>query len=301
MALSVRKLHPAFAGEAIGVDLARPLGEETIRDIVAALDEHAVLVFPGQKVEPAQQVALGQQMGKLLLIQLRKVNPKGHRTTHPALSDISNVGDDGKVADRNSRSVFTRFANQLWHTDASFQKPPARYSMLYSVTTTPTGGETEFADMRAAYDALPDDLKAQISNLSAEHFALHSRISLGYTDYTEDEKTSLPPVSWPLVRTHPGSGRKSLYIGAYVTQIVGMNIAEGRLLHAELLERSTQREFVYRHCWQPGDLVMYDNRCTLHRGLRYDVTQRRELRRITTEDTQAVAAGSAEEQATTAG
>jgi alpha-ketoglutarate-dependent 2,4-dichlorophenoxyacetate dioxygenase len=180
--------------------------------------------------------------------------------------------------------MYSQLANQLWHSDSSFQNPPACYSMLHSLTNPAKGGETEFADLRAAYDALTEDTKREIENLRAQHYALYSRINLGDTNWTEEQKSALPPVEWPLVRTHPGSGRKLLFVGVHATHIIGMHVGEGRLLLAELLEHATQREFIYRHTWRVNDLVMWDNRCVLHRGRRYDYTQRRELRRVSTED-----------------
>jgi alpha-ketoglutarate-dependent 2,4-dichlorophenoxyacetate dioxygenase len=180
--------------------------------------------------------------------------------------------------------MYSQLANQLWHSDSSFQNPAARYSLLHSLVNPSSGGETEFADLRAAYDALPVDLKQQIDGLRARHYALHSRMNLGDTQWTEEQKKAIPPVDWPLVRAHPGSGRKTLFIGVHATHIAGMHLGQGRLLLAELLERATQREFVYRHRWQVSDTVMWDNRCVIHRGLRYDLSQRRELRRVSTED-----------------
>jgi alpha-ketoglutarate-dependent 2,4-dichlorophenoxyacetate dioxygenase len=148
----------------------------------------------------------------------------------------------------------------------------------------PRGGETEYADLRAAYDALPEDMKEEIAGLEAEHYALHSRLLLGDTSYSEEQKKAIPPATWPLVRAHPGSGRKVLWVGIHATHVLGMTVPEGRMLLADLLEHATQREFVYRHQWRVGDLVMWDNRAVVHRGRRWDVSQRREMRRATTED-----------------
>jgi len=181
-----------------------------------------------------------------------------HRFRHDEVIDISNVTPQGEVA--------------------------ARYSMLSAVVLPASGGDTEFCDLRAAYDALPEETKEEIRELRSEHYAFHTRLWLGDTSYTEAQLQSMPPVQWPLVRTHPGSGRKVLWVGAHQTRIVGWTLAEGRVLLADLLEHATQREFVYRHRWQVGDLVMWDNRCSLHRGRRFDLSQRRELRRTTTEE-----------------
>ena len=285
MTLAVQPLHPLFAGEVTGIDLAKPVSDAFIADVVRAMDRYAVLVFRGQRLSEDEQIAFTQRFGPLDL-GLRKVTKTTHATryAHEAMIDISNVGLDGNLADINSNKMYSQLANQLWHSDSSFQQPAARYSLLYSVVNPSKGGETEYCDLRAAYDALPDDTKAAIANLRSEHYALYSRMNLGFTGYSEAEKKVLPPVEWPLVRTHAGSGRKVLWVGIHNTHIVGMHLGEGRLLLAELLEHATQREFVYRHHWQVGDLVMWDNRATLHRGRRYDYSERRELRRTTTED-----------------
>ncbi|HTP94614.1 MAG TPA: TauD/TfdA family dioxygenase [Burkholderiales bacterium] len=287
MTLQLRPIHPLFAAEASGIDLSSTLDAATVREIVTAMDEHAVLVFHGQSLSPDRQVALAQQLGPLY-VGLRQVNRhKGERFANEAVSDISNLDESGRILERENRKIYSQLANQLWHSDGSFQSPAARYSMLYSVVNPPAGGETEFADLRAAYDELPAEFKQKIEGLRAEHSALYSRTLLGYTGYSEEERNILPPVIWPIVRTHPGSGRKTLYIGAHCTHILGMHVGESRLLLAELLEHATQRRFVHRHRWQPGDLVIWDNRCLLHRGLRYDLSQRRELRRVSTKDVDA--------------
>lgn len=284
MALAVRPLHPLFAAEASGVDLARPLDDGAVRDLVAAMDRYAVLVFHGQKLDQDQQIAFARRLGPLDigLGKIRKGKP--HRLKYEELADISNVDLSGKVAQRDSAKVLQNLANQLWHSDSSFQKPPARYSMLYAVEVPAKGGETEFCDLRSAYDALPPETKEQIADLRSEHFALHSRIMLGNEDYTEEQKAMMPPVEWPLVRTHPGSGRKLLWVGVHARRILGMRVPEGRLLLMDLLEHATQRQFVFQHRWRDGDLVMWDNRAVLHHGRRFDLSERREMRRSTTED-----------------
>jgi alpha-ketoglutarate-dependent 2,4-dichlorophenoxyacetate dioxygenase len=175
-------------------------------------------------------------------------------------------------------------ATRLWHTDSSYKRPAAKYSLLYCSAIPEWGGETEFADMRAAYDALPDRLRAEAEGRSAEHYVHHSRATLGFAPSPEEIAGAIPPVTWPLVRTHAGSGRKLLYIGAHATHVVGLSLPEGRVLLSDLLEHATQRQFVYRHAWRPGDLVMWDNRAVLHRGRRYDLAQRRDMRRSTVED-----------------
>jgi alpha-ketoglutarate-dependent 2,4-dichlorophenoxyacetate dioxygenase len=284
MSLQLRSLHPLFAAEASGVDLRRPLDAATVRAIEAAMDRHAVLVWRDQPFDEDQQVAFARQFGRLDL-GLRKARPGAHRLRYDELIDISNLTPQGEVAGRDHAKIVSNLANQLWHSDSSFQQPAARYSMLSAVVVPDEGGDTEFCDLRAAYDALPERIKLEISGLRSQHYAFHTRLWLGDTSYTEAQLKSLPPVEWPLVRTHPGSERKVLWVGAHATHIVGWTVAEGRMLLAELLEHATQREFVFRHRWRVGDLVMWDNRCTLHRGRRFDLSQPRELRRTTTEET----------------
>ena len=283
MALSLRPLHPLFAAEASGVELRRPLDEQTVREIDAAMARFGVLVWHGQPFTEQQQVAFARQFGPLDL-GLRKARRGQHRFGYDELIDISNVTPQGEVAARDHAKIVSNLANQLWHSDSSFQQPAAAYSMLSAVVLPDSGGDTEFCDLRAAYDALPPEMKAELQDLRSEHYAFHTRLWLGDTSYTEAQLKSMPPVQWPLVRTHPVSGRKLLWVGAHATRIVGWTLAEGRVLLADLLEHATQREFVYRHRWRVGDLVMWDNRCTLHRGRRFDLSQRRELRRTTTED-----------------
>jgi alpha-ketoglutarate-dependent 2,4-dichlorophenoxyacetate dioxygenase len=291
MTLQLKPLHSLFAAEASGVDLARPLNADAMRAIETAMDGYAVLVFRDQPLDQDQQIAFARCFGTLD-IGLRRANRGAHRFKYEELIDISNVAPDGAIAARDSRRVASMVANQLWHSDSSFQDPAARYSMLSAVVLPSWGGDTEYADLRAAYDALPETLKRELDGLVAEHYALHSRMMLGTTDWTEAEKTVLPPVRWPLVRIHPGSGRKLLFVGVHAREILGWTLPEGRLMLSDLLEHATQRQFVFRHQWRVGDLVMWDNRCTLHRGRRYDFAERRELRRTTTLDLRESAEGS---------
>lgn len=286
MTLTVKPLHPLFVGEASGIDLSQPLDELTVQHIRHAMDEYAVLVFRNQPLTETQQLNLAKSFGPLDL-GLKKLKHRPDRLQHHELADLSNVRDEGGVVDRDDPKIVSNIANQLWHSDSSFQKPSAEYSMLSAVRVPPLGGETEYADLRAAYDALSDDMKAEIAGLQAEHYVLHSRFMLGYTDYSDAQKNTIPPASWPLVRTHPGSGRKVLFVSSHARSVDGWTLAEGRMLLLDLIEHATQREFVYRHHWQANDLVIWDNRCTLHRGRRFDFNQVRELRRATTLDVNA--------------
>ncbi len=283
MSLQLKPLHPLFAAEASGIDITRPLSDTEVRQINAAMNQYAVLVWRGQPLSGQQQIDFAKSFGPLDL-GLKKVFKRPERLEDERLIDISNVDAQGNVARRDSPKNLSNFANQLWHSDSSFQNPRAAYSMLHALVLPSWGGNTEFADLRAAYDALPERTRSEVEGLSAEHYALHTRILLGDEAYTDDQKKAIPPAVWPLVQTHPGSGRKLLFVGVHAREVIGWPTAEGRIYLSDLLEHATQREFVYRHQWQAGDLVMWDNRSTLHRGRRYDIAERRELRRTTIED-----------------
>ena len=281
MALTLKPVTTAFAAEAGGVDLRQPLARAGIDAIDAAMDHYGVLFFRDQPMDQAQQVACARQFGPLDT-GLRKATGAATRFDYDELIDISNLALDGSVADAGHTKLAGTLGNQLWHTDSSFQPLPIKYSMLSAVTVPATGGDTEWADMRAAYDALDDDTRALIAERTAHHSTFHSRIMLGDDKYTPEQLNRFPPAEWPLVRTHPGSQRKLLFVGVHCDRVSGMTVPEGRLLVAELIEHATQRQFIYRHTWRAGDYVMWDNRATLHRGRRYDLSARRDLRRTTT-------------------
>ena len=284
--MQIHQLHPLFAGEVSGVDVRCVPDAATVAAIDQAMDRYAVLVFRGQPLSQGEQIALASAFGSLDT-GLTKLSTAKGRLDYPALIDISNVGRDGGIAPAGDKRVAGALANQLWHSDSSFQAVPGKYSMLSAVILPQPSflgaGETEFADMRAAYDALSPAMQEKIAPLVAEHYALYSRIWLGDEDWTAQQKAGLPPVRWRVARTQ-SYGRKSLFIGSHANRIVGWPIPEGRMFLLDLLEHATQRQFVYRHEWQIGDLVIWDNRATLHRGRPYDMTRRRELRRTTTED-----------------
>ena len=284
MALSFRPVGPGFAAEVSGVDLREKLPDDDVLAIDRAMNEHGVLVFRGQSLRPEHQLAFTGRFGPFD-IGLNLANSK-LRLGRQEFADIANVDADGNVLPPDNPKLMGLLANQLWHSDSSFKAPPAKYSMLYAEQIPDKGGDTEFADMRQAYDALPDELRELTAGKIGEHWAFHSRNWLGSVGrHTELDMERLPPVKWPLVRTIPDTGRKTLFIGVHVRAIDGMTVPEARMLLLELLEFATQRQFVYRHKWQLGDLVVWDNRCTLHRGMRYDIRAKRELRRSTTEDT----------------
>jgi alpha-ketoglutarate-dependent 2,4-dichlorophenoxyacetate dioxygenase len=284
MAIQTQQVHPFFVGEVSGVDLASELSAETARTLQDASDRYAVLVFHDQKLDDDALMAVGRRFGNIEPPRNYRVQ---RRLKHAELADISNLDTDNKLRARDDQKRLDALGNRLWHSDASFRPVPGALSMLFAHVVPPSGGETEFADLRAAYDALPADMKAKIDNLVVEHSIFHSRGQLGFTDYTDAERAALPPVHHKLVRVHPGSKRKSLYMGAHASHIVGWPVPDGRLLLRDLMEHATEREFVYRHAWRPGDLVVWDNRCTLHRGRPYeDAVHRRDLRRVTTQDTE---------------
>ena len=284
MALTFKPLSPVFAAEVSGIDLTKPLSQQDVQAINAGMNEHAVLVFRQQPMTAQQQLNFANSFGPLD-IGLKRVFKRPERLGDERLIDISNVDADGQVTRRDSPKNLSNFANQLWHSDSSFMNPRAAYSMLHCVIKPSWGGNTEFADLRHAYDTLDERTRAEIQELKAEHYALHTRILLGDEAYTDEQKKSIPPAIWPIADTHPGSGRKVLFVGVHARQILGWPTAESRMYLQDLLEHATRREYVYVHKWEPGDLVIWDNRSTLHRGRRYDIVERRELRRTTINDT----------------
>jgi tripartite ATP-independent transporter DctP family solute receptor len=277
-------IEGAFAGEITGLDLRAPLDDEQIAAIRAALDRYAVLVIRGEPLGEDEQVAFAERLGEPETPETLRRDANS-RLKHRALSDISNLDADGKPRAADDRRRMYALGNRLWHTDGSFRAIPAEYSMLTAHSVTARGGETEFADLRAAYDALDDARKAELATLEAEHSIFHSRAIFGYADFTDEERAALPPVQHPLVRVHPGSGRSTLYLAAHAAHVVGMPVPDGRLMLHELTEHATQPAFVYRHEWRVGDFVIWDNRCTMHRGRPFDErNERRDLRRVSTRD-----------------
>ena len=286
MEFAIRQLHPLFVGEVSGVDVGKPIDAATAAALNVAIDLYAVLVFPGQTLDDERQMAFARNFGELELPRSGAASVK--RRLRPEIADISNLDAENQVRGRDDPRRFDQLGNRLWHTDGSFRRIPAALSMLYAHQVpgpSPKGnGETEFADMRAAYEALSEQQKADIADLVALHDIAWSRGQLGFNELLFGEKQVLPPVPQRVVRTHPGSKRKVLYVAAHASEIVGMPVPEGRLLLRELIEHATQREFVYRHEWREGDLVIWDNRATMHRGRNFDESRVRDLRRVTTRD-----------------
>jgi alpha-ketoglutarate-dependent 2,4-dichlorophenoxyacetate dioxygenase len=284
MSLKIAKLHPMFGGDVANVDLSKPVDQASLEEIQAALDKYAVLIFHGPKLPEETQIAFAERFGPLESqngVLATNVVARVNRQ----LVDISNLDETNTVLGAQDRRRMFALGNQLWHTDSSFKKTPAKYSLLHAHTVTPEGGETQFVDTRAAYDALPERMKVRIETLQAEHSIFVSRGKLGFTEFSEEERRANPPVHRALVRVHPGSGRKALYLASHASHIVGQPVPDGRMLVHELMEHATQPQFVHTHKWAPGDLIMWDNRCTMHRGRPYDeVNHRRDMRRATVQD-----------------
>ena len=284
MDLDTRTLHPLFAAEVIGVDLREAPDASLCAAIDAAMDRHAVIVLRDQRIDDDQQMAFDRALGPLEPTPAQ-VGIDKQRLKHREMIDISNLEVDGSLLPADDRRRLFNLGNQLWHTDSSFKATPAKYSMLHARVVPPEGGETEFADMRAAWDALPAKSRQVVESLVCEHSLLYSRALLGFDGFTDDERHAFAPVRQRLVRRHPGSGRRSLFLASHIGAIDGMPRPEALMLVRDLIEHATQREFVYRHAWRVHDLVIWDNRCTMHRGRAYDdVRHRRDMRRLTLQD-----------------
>jgi alpha-ketoglutarate-dependent 2,4-dichlorophenoxyacetate dioxygenase len=281
MSLSIRQIHPVFVGEVSGIDLTRALSREEVAAIESGMDRYAVLVFHDQKITDEQQMAFSRNFGALEEARGGNITRPEDRRLQVGMGDVSNLGKDGRPLARDSRQRAFNIGNMLWHSDSSFRPIPAKYSLLSARVVNPTGGNTEFADMRAAYDTLDPDTKALIEDLICEHSLTYSRGLLGMHDFSEEERAMFRPVRQRLVRTHPVSGRKSLYLSSHAGAIVGVPMAEARILLRDLNEHATQPAFVYAHRWRPWDLVMWDNRQMMHRVRRYDDSQPRDMRRTT--------------------
>jgi alpha-ketoglutarate-dependent 2,4-dichlorophenoxyacetate dioxygenase len=282
--LTFRKVHPHFVAEVSPVDLRRVHDAGTLARIRAGMDEYAVLVFRDQPFDDSEQLEFAQRLDGLLHTKLGISALQKSRLSNEALGDISNLDENGEIMKSDNRRRMYGLGNRLWHTDASFQDPPGRYSMLSAKVVPPVAADTDYADMRAAYDALPANIKAQCEGLRVHHSITHSRQTLGF-EFTESEQEALKGAVHPLIRTIPRSGRRSLYVASHASRIIDWPVPEGRLLLRDLIEHATQPAFVYRHEWRVGDLVIWDNRATMHRARPFDDAKyRRELRRVTTLD-----------------
>ena len=272
--------RPFFAGEVSGIDLTHRLSDAEVAFIHDGMNQYGVLVFRDQKLDDESQLAFSRQLGPLEQAT-GDIMPPEERRMSMDLNDISNLDRNGNVLARDDRRRLFSLGNQLWHSDSSFKQVPALYSLLSARTIPATGGNTEFADMRAAYDALGDAEKCEVHDLVCLHSQIYSRGMLGFEDFTEAEREKWAPVRQRLVRRHPGSGRLSLYLASHAGGIEGWPVPEARAFLRDLTEHATQRQFVYAHVWQPWDLVIWDNRVTMHRARRYDPMQVRDMRRTT--------------------
>ena len=273
-------VRPFFAGAVLGIDLTRHLTDAELAAIHAGMDQFGVLVFHDQQLDDVSQVAFSRQLGPLEQATGDIMAPQDRRVSID-LNDISNLDKNGELLPRDDRRRLFGLGNRLWHSDSSFKDVPAKYSLLSARKIPPTGGNTEFADMRAAYDALDDATQREVRDLICAHSQVFSRGILGFDDFTPEERQKWAPVRQRLVRRHPSTGRLSLYLSSHAGAIEGMPIPEARSFLRDLTEHATQRQFVYAHVWAPWDLVMWDNRVTMHRARRYDPLQVRDLRRTT--------------------
>jgi len=284
MGITVQPVTPGFVAEIGDLDLSQPLSAEEFSVVQQAFWQYAVLVFPQQPLTTGQQLAFSERWGPVE--NERTLDPKATPTRYSgAFSDISNLNAAGEIWGEDSRQRMYKAGNKLWHTDSSFKRLPSLCSLLYAETVVPIGGHTEFADQRAAYDALPAAMKKQLEGLIAEHWIATSRRRSDFHEFNEDERRRLPPVPQMLVRLIPQSRRKSLFVASHAGRIWGMPNDKGRALIDELIAHVTQRQFVYTHRWRPQELVMWDNRCTMHRGTDFDdLRWVRVMRRVTISD-----------------
>jgi alpha-ketoglutarate-dependent 2,4-dichlorophenoxyacetate dioxygenase len=282
MSVSICPLHPVFAGEVAGVDCSKPLSREEVSAIERGMDRYAVLVFRDQNITDEEQIVFTRHFGELESYATPgHIRKREDQRLGSGIADFSNLDKDGRIMSPEDRVWFFKLGDRLWHSDSSFRPAPAKYSILSGRVIPSWGANTEFADMRAAYDALDERTKAAVEDLICEHSLTYSREAIGFTDLTPEEIAAFRPVRQPLVRTLPVTGRKSLFLASHAGAIVGWTIPEARMFLRDLTEHATQREFVYAHSWRPHDLVMWDNRTTMHRARRFDRNEVRDMRRTT--------------------
>ena len=284
MPISIFPVTPRFAAEVGDLDISQPLDEESLHAVRTAFATYAVLVFPAQTLSAQQHLAFAKNFGPLEVTVQRALRNEKLRLPKE-FADIANMDADGKLWTRDARIRLFQMGNRLWHTDSSFKAPSGYASLLYARSVAPIGGHTEYADLRAACDALPAALKARVQRMVAEHSLIYSRRKLGFTSFTPEEQEAFAPVRRPLLRRIPESDRVTLYIASHIGRIEGLSDGEAEALLAELIAHATQRQFIYTHRWRVGDLVMWDNRCTMHRGTEFEDTRwPRDLQRATTSD-----------------
>jgi alpha-ketoglutarate-dependent 2,4-dichlorophenoxyacetate dioxygenase len=279
MGILVTPVQGDFVARLTGLDLSRPLDSGDFGQVHDAFNRYAVVIFPEQTLTDDEQIAFSERFGPLE-VSLRK--DRQRRIDNPRISDISNVDEKDRVFDPDDERAIYNAGNRLWHSDSSFKRVPATASLLSGREVPPEGGETEYADLRGAWDALPAERKRGLESLVAEHSFVYSRGLIGYDQFTDAERAAVPPVPQAVVRTHPATGRKALYLGSHASHIIGRPVGEGRALLRDLLEFATQPQFVYRHVWRQHDLVMWDNRCVLHRGRPWDERRYRRIMHRTT-------------------
>ena len=281
MPVSTRQIGPCFAAEVEGVDMTKPLSAEDVAAIHAGMDQYAVLVFHDQQIDDAQQLAFTRSLGEIEQAIGTSLRGPGELRLPTTFADVSNLDQHERTFARDDRRRLFGIGNRLWHSDSSFKVTPAKYSLLHACSIPSKGGNTEFADMRAAYDALDDETRAEVEDLVCEHSQIFSRQQLGFTDFTDDERERFKPVRQCLVRTHPVTKRRSLYLSSHAGGILGWPVPEARAFLRDLVEHATQRQFVYAHKWRVGDLVMWDNRQTMHRARPFPAHEPRDMRRTT--------------------
>lgn len=281
MPVAIRQIGPCLAGEVDGIDLRQPLDAADIAAIHAGMDRYAVLVFHRQDIDNEQQLAFTRSLGEIELTLNTGLRAENEYRLPPTFADVSNLDQHHRPMARDDRRRLFALGNRLWHSDSSFKAIPAKYSLLHARKIPSKGGNTEFADMRAAWDALDDETKAACEGLVCEHSQMYSRQQIGFFDLTDEERERFRPVYQTLVRTHPVTGRKSLYLSSHAGAIVGWPVPEARAFLRDLIEHATQRQFVYSHRWAVGDLVMWDNRQTMHRGRPFPPEEARDVRRTT--------------------
>lgn len=281
MPVSIELVGVTLGGRLSGVDAARELSPDQVEAIEAGMDKYAVLSFPHQALTDDQQIAFTERFGSLEATAGGNIGKSGERRLNDRMADVSNLDQHGNPLARDDRRRMFNLGNQLWHSDSSFRATPAKYSILSGRVVATQGGNTEFADMRAAYDALDEKTKREVEDLVCEHSLIYSRGALGFDNLSPEERTMFAPVRQSLMRTHPVTGRKSLYLSSHAGGIVGWPVPEARAFLRDLVEHATQAQFVYVHHWQPFDLVMWDNRQTMHRVRQFDANQVRDMRRTT--------------------
>tara|TARA_B100001029_G_scaffold16416_1_gene10996 strand:- start:3527 stop:4402 length:876 start_codon:yes stop_codon:yes gene_type:complete len=281
MGVEIRQVGDKFAGEVTGIDLTKPLSPESVSTVHDGMDEYAVLIFRGQPLTADEQLAFSKQLGEIEHAIGTSLRDNKDARLPTTFADVSNLDRDERPFDINDRRRLFAIGNRLWHSDSSFKVIPAKYSILHAISIPSAGGNTEFAHMPSAYDALDEEIKDEIDDLICEHSQIFSRQQVGFTELTQEEIERFEPVRQRLIRRHPKTGRKSLYLSSHAGRIDGLSVPDAKLLLLDLVNHATQKKFVYIHKWQMGDLVMWDNRQTMHRVRPFPVNEPRDMRRTT--------------------